>query len=167
SVEQASAEAELHKRAAAYEMHGERVDGNDLEEVWFAADRLLRVARDERRPSVLETITYRHRGHSVADAGKVYRSPDEVEAWKERDPIARYAAVLMDRGALTDADFEALRKEVAQEVSEAISEAASAPIPDPDGLYTHVYAPGWQEQFARMDQAGPFGEREGTKSWRR
>ncbi|MBM3886270.1 MAG: pyruvate dehydrogenase (acetyl-transferring) E1 component subunit alpha, partial [Gemmatimonadetes bacterium] len=167
SVEQASAEAELHKRAAAYEMHGERVDGNDLEEVWFAADRLLRVARDERRPSVLETVTYRHRGHSVADAGKVYRSPDEVEAWKERDPIARYAAVLMDRGALTDADFEALRKEVAQEVSEAISEAASAPIPNPDGLYTHVYAPGWQEQFVRMDQAGPFGEREGTKSWRR
>ena len=47
------------------------------------------------------------------------------------------------------------------------SEAASAPVPDPDGLYTHVYAPGWQEQFERFDQAGPFGEREGTKQWRR
>jgi pyruvate dehydrogenase E1 component alpha subunit len=167
SVEQASAESEIFKRAAAYEMHGERVDGNDLEEVWFAADRLLRTARDERKPALLETVTYRHRGHSVADAGKVYRSPDEVEAWKQRDPIARYAAVLLDRGVLTDTDFEAMRKTVAQEVSEAISEAASAPIPDPDGLYAHVYAPGWEAQFARMDEAGPFGEREGTKSWRR
>ncbi len=167
SVEQASAESEIFKRAAAYEMHGERVDGNDLEAVWFAADRLLRIARDERKPALLETVTYRHRGHSVADAGKVYRSPEEIEAWKQRDPIARYAAVLVDRGAFDETEFEAMRKAVAQEVSEAISEAASAPIPDPDGLYAHVYAPGWQEQFDRMDQAGPFGEREGTKSWRR
>jgi len=112
-------------------------------------------------------LTYRHRGHSVADAGKVYRTPEEIEAWKQRDPIARYAAVLLDRGVLSDIDFEALRKEVSQQVSEAISEAASAPIPDPDGLYTHVYAPGWEDQFAHMKQAGPFGEREGTAQWRK
>ena len=78
-----------------------------------------------------------------------------------------YAAVLMDRGVLDEGAFEDLRKEVAQEVTDAISEAASAPVPDPDGLYAHVYAPGWEGQFAAMDQAGPFGEREGTRSWRR
>jgi pyruvate dehydrogenase E1 component alpha subunit len=167
SVEQASAEPEIYRRAAAYRMHGERVDGNDVEDVWFAADRLLRVARDERKPALLETLTYRHRGHSVADAGKVYRTPDEIEAWKQRDPIARYAAVLLDRGVLSEVDFEVLRKEVSQQVSEAISEAASAPVPDPDGLYTHVYAPGWEDQFAHMKQAGPFGEREGTAQWRK
>ena len=73
----------------------------------------------------------------------------------------------MDRGVLDEAGLAAMKKEVSQEVSDAISEAASAPVPDPDGLYTHVYAPGWQEQFERFDQAGPFGEREGTKQWRR
>ena len=167
SVEQASAEPEIHKRAAAYRIHGERVDGNDVEAVWFATERLMQRARDERKPALIETLTYRWRGHSVADAGKVYRSPDEVAAWKERDPIARYAAVLMDRGVLDEGAFEDLRKQVAQEVTDAISEAASAPVPDPDGLYAHVYAPGWEGQFAAMDQAGPFGEREGTRSWRR
>jgi pyruvate dehydrogenase E1 component alpha subunit len=167
NVEQASAEPEIYKRAAAYRMHGERVDGNDVEEVWFAMDRLMRRARDERRPALIETMTYRWRGHSVADAGKVYRTPDEVEAWKERDPIARYAAILMDRGVLDDDALAQMKKDVSQEVSDAISEAASAPVPDPDGLYTHVYAPGWEEQFVHMDQAGPFGEREGTKQWRK
>ena len=167
SVEQASAEPEIHRRAAAYRMHGERVDGNDVETVWFAVERLMRRARDERRPALLETMTYRWRGHSVADAGKVYRSADEVAAWKERDPIARYAALLMDRGELDDAGFEAMRRDVAQQVTDAITEAAAAPLPDPDGLYAHVYAPGWETQFAAMGEAGPFGEREGTRSWRR
>ncbi len=167
SVEQASAEPDIYKRAAAYRMHGERVDGNHLEEVWFAADRLLRIARDERKPALLETVTYRHRGHSVADAGKVYRTPEEIAAWKYRDPIAHYAAILMDRGVLDEAVFETMRKAVSQRVSEAISEAASAPIPDADGLYAHVYAPGWEDQFASMHAAGPFGEREGTRQWRK
>ena len=167
SVEQASAEPEIYKRASAYRMHGERVDGNDVEAVWFAADRLLRIARDERRPALLETMTYRHRGHSVADAGKVYRTPDEIAAWKQRDPIARYAAVLIDRGVLDTDAFEAMRKEISQSISAAISEAASAPIPDADELYTNVYGdPASTEQFARMHAAGPFGEREGTKQWR-
>ena len=68
SVEQASAEPELWRRASAYRMHGERVDGNDVLAVREAASRLIDMARDERRPSLLETTTYRFRGHSVADA---------------------------------------------------------------------------------------------------
>ena len=72
-----------------------------------------------------------------------------------------------NRGVLDEETLASMRKDVAQEISEAISEAASAPVPDPDGLYTHVYAPGWEEQFVHMDQAGPFGEREGTKHWRK
>ena len=69
SVSRASAEPELWRRAAAHRMHGERVDGDDLDAVVEAADRLLRGAREERRPAVLEAMTYRYRGHSVADAG--------------------------------------------------------------------------------------------------
>jgi pyruvate dehydrogenase E1 component alpha subunit len=167
SVEQASAEPELYKRGCAYRMHGERVDGNDVLAVREATARLLARAREERKPSLLETTTYRFRGHSVADAGKLYRTQEEIASWRERDPIVRYADVLREHGLITDEELEAMRKEVAEEVSEAIREAAAAPTPDPDELYKNVYGDEHTaEQFARMGTAAPFGEREGTRSWR-
>ena len=93
----ASAEPEQWKRAAAYRMHGERVDGNDLLAVLEASDRLLRRAREERAPALLETTTYRFRGHSVADAGKVYRAAEEVAEARKHDPIDRFVAQQGDR----------------------------------------------------------------------
>ena len=167
SVEQASAEPELYKRACAYRMHGERVDGNDLLAVREAADRLLERAREESEPALLETTTYRFRGHSVADAGKVYRTTDELASWRERDPIMRFIEVLRKHDLLADEELESMRTQVADEVSEAIREAAAAPTPDPDELYENVYGEHWREQFAQMDTAAPFGEREETRSWRK
>ena len=78
SVERASAEPQLWRRASAFRMHGERVDGDDLDAVLEASGRLLTAARRERRPAVLEAVTYRYRGHSVADAGLAYRTKDEI-----------------------------------------------------------------------------------------
>jgi pyruvate dehydrogenase E1 component alpha subunit len=168
SVEQASAEPELWKRGCAYRMHGERVDGNDLLAVYEAAGRLLEKAREDREPSLLETTTYRFRGHSVADAGKLYRTKEEIDAARELDPIPRFAEKLKEAGILNDDDVQRIRSEVNDEVAEAIREAASAPAPDPDRLYDKVYGdPASKEQFARMDEAGPFGEREGTRQWRK
>jgi pyruvate dehydrogenase E1 component alpha subunit len=167
SVEQASAEPELHKRACAYRMHGERVDGNDVLAVREAPGRLLERARKESEPALLETTTYRFRGHSVADAGKVYRTPDEIASWRERDPITRFVAILREHDMLDDDELESMRKEVADEVSEAIREAAAAPTPDPEELYENVYGEDWREQFAGMNAAAPFGEREETRSWRK
>ncbi|MEA2340884.1 MAG: pyruvate dehydrogenase component alpha subunit, partial [Solirubrobacteraceae bacterium] len=86
SVERASAEPELYKRAAAYRMAGERVDGDDVEAVIEATERLLAQARQERRPAVLEALTYRYRGHSVADAGLAYRTKDEILEHQAHDP---------------------------------------------------------------------------------
>ncbi len=167
SVAQASAEPEIHLRAAAYRMHGVRVDGNDVVAVHEAASECVRLAREERRPSLLETLTYRWRGHSVADAGKVYRTKEEIDAWKERDPIARFAASAIDAGLLDEAAVATLKKDVNDEVAQAIRDAAAAPSPDPDRLYDNVYGdPGTAEQFARMGLAGPFGEREETRGWR-
>jgi pyruvate dehydrogenase E1 component alpha subunit len=167
SVGQASAEPELYKRACSYRMHGERVDGNDVLAVREAAGRLLSRARDESEPALLETTTYRYRGHSVADAGKVYRTADELASWRERDPITRYVAVLREHDLLGEEDLDRMRKQVADEVSDAIREAAAAPTPDPDDLYENVYGDAdWPEQFARMQTAAPFGEREETRSWR-
>lgn len=166
SVEQASAEPELHKRACAYRIHGERVDGNDVLAVREAAGRLLRLAREESEPALLETMTYRFRGHSVADAGKVYRTPEELATWRARDPITRYAQLLREHDLLGDEQLESMRREVAEEVNEAIREAAAAPTPDPGELYENVYGDEhWREQFARMDTAAPFGERQETRSW--
>jgi pyruvate dehydrogenase E1 component alpha subunit len=167
SVEGASAEPEIWRRAAAYRMEGERVDGNDVLAVREAAGRLLGLAREERKPALLETVTYRYRGHSVADAGKVYRSKEEVESWRARDPIEHFADALSERGVLAEGDLDAMRKEVAAEVAAAIREAASAPAPDVEALADNVYADeDTAEQFARMRVAAPFGEREGTTSWR-
>ena len=102
SVERASAEPDLFKRAGSYRMTGERVDGDDLEAVIESAGRLLTAAREERKPAVLEAITYRHRGHSVADAGLAYRTKDEITEHQQRDPLLRTASQLREGGATTE-----------------------------------------------------------------
>src|SRR3954454_11994007 len=166
SVEQSNAEPELWKRAASYRMHGEQVDGNDVLAVREAADRLLRQAREERRPSLLETITYRHRGHSVADAGKVYRTAEEVRSWRERDPITRYGLLLGERGIATAADLDAIWQDVSAEVKDAIDKAVAAAAPGRDSLYEHLYGDSdHEEQFSRMHAGAPFGERGGEQTW--
>ena len=165
-VDESNAEPELAKQAAGYRMHGERVDGNDVLAVREAASRLLAQARDERRPALLETVTYRYRGHSVADAGKVYRTPEEVQSWRERDPITRYGLLLGERGIATGADLEAVWEDVAAEVKDAISQALAASFPSRDGLYDHLYGDqASHEQFGRMSTGAPFGERGGEPEW--
>jgi len=157
SVDKASAEPEVFRRAAAYRMRGERVDGQDLEGIVGAADELLREARDERRPSVLELMTYRFRGHSVADAGKAYRSEDEIAGWKERDPIPTLAARL----GLSDDEVAEVERQMVERVDEAVRFAEDSEFPPVDGLARHVYGdPDSPRQFERMAPGSPFGERE-------
>jgi pyruvate dehydrogenase E1 component alpha subunit len=166
SVEQSAAEPDLWRRAAAYRMHGERVDGNDVLAVREATGRLLAEAREQRRPALLETVTYRHRGHSVADAGKVYRSAEEIASWRKRDPITRFGLFCTEHGLLTAEQIEQIWADVAAEVKASIDEALAAAFPDPDTLYEHVYGdPAWREQFSRMRAGAPFGERGEKRSW--
>jgi pyruvate dehydrogenase E1 component alpha subunit len=166
SVEQSAAEPDLWRRAAAYRMHGERVDGNDVLAVREATGRLLAEAREQRRPALLETVTYRHRGHSVADAGKVYRSAEEIASWRKRDPITRFGLFCTEHGLLTAEQIEQIWADVAAEVKASIDEALAAAFPDPDTLYEHVYGdPAWREQFSRMHAGAPFGERGEKRSW--
>src|SRR5205823_6084593 len=166
SVAQASAEPDLHRRAAAYRMHGERVDGNDVLAVREATARLLQRARSERRPSLLETVTYRFRGHSVADAGKIYRTQQEITAWRKKDPITRLGLLATESGLLGADEIDEIWSEAAAEVKDAIDEALGAAFPDVDTLYEHVYGdPSWKEQFAAMAPGAPFGERGEERSW--
>ncbi|MHB1809117.1 MAG: pyruvate dehydrogenase (acetyl-transferring) E1 component subunit alpha [Solirubrobacteraceae bacterium] len=159
SVERASAEPELYKRATAFRMHGERVDGDDLDAVLEASERLLAAAREDYVPAVLEAVTYRYRGHSVADAGLAYRSREEIAEHRGHDPLLRVAAELRELGAAED-ELQRARERAEASVADAVSFAESSPDPDLSSLAEGVYAPGSDEQFARMLPGSPFGERE-------
>jgi pyruvate dehydrogenase E1 component alpha subunit len=157
SVGRASAEPELWRRASAHRMHGERIDGDDLGVVIEAADRLLRQAREERRPAVLEAITYRYRGHSVADAGLAYRTPDEIAARQALDPISRVRAQLM-AGSATEDELDAVDDAAEERVQAAVDFALASPEPTVDGLASGMHAFGSASQFERMRPGSPFGE---------
>ncbi len=159
SVQRASAEPDLYRRASAFRMHGERVDGDDLEAVVEASDRLLKRAREQREPAVLEVVTYRYRGHSVADAGLAYRTKEEIAAKQAHDPIARIRVTLREHGC-TDDELDRVDAEVDARVEEAVRFAEASPEPDVSELARSVYAPGSGGQFARMRPGSPFGEEE-------
>jgi pyruvate dehydrogenase E1 component alpha subunit len=157
SVERASAEPELWRRAESYRMHGERVDGDDLEASAEACERLIARARDERRPAVLEAVTYRYRGHSVADAGTAYRTREEVDAHRAHDPLVRTRTRLIEAGVAAE-ELEALDREAAERVRAAVEFAEADPEPDVSELAAGMYAPGSADQFERMRPGSPLGE---------
>jgi pyruvate dehydrogenase E1 component alpha subunit len=159
SVARASAEPELWRRAGAHRMHGERIDGDDLDAVVEASTRLLRGAREERRPAVLEVRTYRYRGHSVADAGLAYRTREEIEARQSNDPIVRVRQQLRDAG-IEEAELEAVDRRADERVRAAVEFADASAEPDVGKLAAAMYAPGSAEQFERMRPGSPFGEEE-------
>jgi pyruvate dehydrogenase E1 component alpha subunit len=159
AVDRASAVSELYTRAASYGIRGERVDGDDLDASYEASRALLAEAREQRRPSVLEMVTYRYRGHSVADAGLAYRSKDDIARHMERDPIARVRAQLRGSG-VSETDLEEVGARVAARVAGAVAAADASPLPDLDGLAAGMYASGSDEQFERMLPGSPFGEDE-------
>jgi pyruvate dehydrogenase E1 component subunit alpha len=157
SVERASAEPELYRRAAAFRMHGERVDGDDLDAVVEAAERLLGAAREERMPAVLETMTYRYRGHSVADAGLAYRTKVEIAAHQAADPLIRVRAQLREAG-VSDEQLDAIDREAETRIAAAVDFALASPEPDVAQLAAGMHTAGSAEQFARMRPGSAFGE---------
>jgi pyruvate dehydrogenase E1 component alpha subunit len=161
SVGRASAEPERWRRAGAHRMHGERVDGNDLDAVIEAAARLMHGAREERRPAVLEAVTYRYRGHSVADAGLAYRTRDEIVERQALDPIARVRAQLAAAG-FADDELEAIDQDAERRVQEAVEFALASPEPEVRDLAAGMHAAGSFEQFERMRPGSPFGEEQLT-----
>jgi len=150
---------DLHRRAAAYDIPSLRVDGDDLLAVVQATSSLLSGARDERVPAVLELVTYRYRGHSVADPGLSYRSTEEIEEHMHHDPIQRVRALLIEEG-VADSELEGLEHAVAERVAAAVDWARADPPPAVSELARGMYAPGSAAQFARMLTGAPFGERE-------
>lgn len=139
TTERASAEPELFRRAAAYRMAGERVDGTDVLAVREAAASLVEQARAEGRPALLEAVSHRLRGHSVVDPAK-YRSDADVIAAQGADPLRLFKELLLDAGVLDDESTAELERCAQQEADDSVAFADASPHPDPSTLFDYTYA---------------------------
>ncbi|MCS6842565.1 MAG: thiamine pyrophosphate-dependent dehydrogenase E1 component subunit alpha [Roseiflexus sp.] len=126
-------------KAAGYGMQGVVVDGNDVFAVYEAAHQAMERARNGGGPTLLECKTYRLRPHSSADDDRKYRSREEVESWRARDPIKRFEHYLVEHGIITPEEIEALRREVRAEVDAATDAAIAAPWPSVESIADHLY----------------------------
>jgi len=133
-----SAVTDLQRKGESLGVPGMRCDGMDvLDTHAVLADAVARV-REERRPLLVEAITYRFRGHSMADPEQ-YRTKEEVAQWRERDPIASFAARLIEAGVIDEAERERLDEQALARVEEAVEFADASPFPAPESLYDDVY----------------------------
>ncbi|MEO8881829.1 MAG: pyruvate dehydrogenase (acetyl-transferring) E1 component subunit alpha [Devosia sp.] len=140
SIERASAQTNLAKRGASFDIPGEQVDGMDVRMTRDAARRAIEYARSGQGPYILEMMTYRYRGHSMSDPAK-YRSKDEVATMRaEHDPIEQVKARILERRYGTEESLKAIETEVRAIVTEAADFATAGAEPDPSELWTDIYA---------------------------
>jgi pyruvate dehydrogenase E1 component alpha subunit len=124
-----TAEPDVYKRAHTYNMRGEQADGMDVLKFYEAVKDAAEYARSGKGPVLIEALTYRFRGHSMADPAN-YRSKQEVEEEKKRDPIPRLREYVVKKKLATDAEFDAIDDEMKREVEAAVKFADESPEPD-------------------------------------
>jgi len=134
AIARVSAEPEIHKRGAAYNMRHEAVDGMDALKMYEAVKDAAAYIRAGKGPVLMEANTYRFRGHSVVDPA-TYRSKDEVEEERKNDPIPRLMHYALNKKLAKEADFEAIEAEVKAQVDEAVKFADESPEPALDELW--------------------------------
>ncbi len=139
SVERAFAIDHISDRAAAYGMPGTTVDGNDLLAVYEAVREAVGRARRGGGPSLIENVTYRWRGHSKSDANR-YRTQEEIDAWKEKCPIARFRELLIAQDELTEAEADEIERRARADIDTAVAFAEASPEPDLSTIEEGVYA---------------------------
>jgi pyruvate dehydrogenase E1 component alpha subunit len=140
SIERHSAVTDLSARMNAYNIPSEKVDGQDVFAMRGVADRLVRQVRESGKPYCIEAVTYRFSGHGAADILQPYRTKEEVEKHRHRDPIVILRNRLTEMSALTDEEVMTMEREATDEVSRAIKFAEDSPQPAPEELYTDVVA---------------------------
>jgi len=129
----------ISDRKASYGIEGLTIDGNNLVEVFNTVSHFSDECRAGKGPVLIESLTYRWSGHSKSDA-QVYRTREEVDNWKKKDPIGRYKEVLFGQGLLTEKEDVEIEKEVEAEIEEAVKFAKESPFPDPSEVEDDVYA---------------------------
>ena len=140
SLERALAETEIWKFGRSYNMPSEPVDGMDVLAVRDVIAQAVARARKDGTPSLIEARTYRFRGHSMRDpAGAVYRTKDEVEREKLRDPIVLFRDRALKAGWLTEDDVRAIDKDASDRIDEAVAFADASPEPPDSELLTDIF----------------------------
>jgi pyruvate dehydrogenase E1 component alpha subunit len=139
SVKRTSKVLDIFRMADAYDMPGESVDGMKPEDVHNGVAKAVKRARKKGGgPSFLEVKTYRYFGHSMSDPAK-YRSKEEVEEYKQEDPIKEVLKVIQDKKWAGKKEIEAIQEKVKKEVEEAVQFAEESPYPDDNELYQDIY----------------------------
>ena len=139
ALERCTPIADLVERASGYGIHDVLVDGNDVLAVFEAVREAADRARSGCGATFIEAKTYRWRGHYEGDP-QVYRPAEEIEAWKQRDPIASFRNRLLQSGLFQDGDLDELHSQVIARLNEAVAFAAAAPKPAPEDALAGVYA---------------------------
>jgi pyruvate dehydrogenase E1 component alpha subunit len=147
AIERHSAVTDLSRKAEGLGVPGVRVDGMDVLAVRETVSEHVRMARQDRQPTLVEAFTYRYRGHSAADP-EVYRTKDEVEEWRQKDPVKVFRDRLLAEGVISEDYLQDLRERLERRVMEAVEFADNSPEPPLESLYDHLYVvgdqvPGW------------------------
>lgn len=138
SVARTSKVLDIYKLADAYDMPADSLDGMSPEDVHNGVLRAVNRAREKGGPTFIEIKTYRYKGHSMSDPQK-YRTKEEVEEYKDRDPIEHSRKVLMTEFGVTETEIEVINERVRNEVEESVKFAEESPWPDDDELLKDVY----------------------------
>lgn len=137
--DRAASQPEIYKKASVFGMPGYEVDGMDVLAVRAAAKTAIERARAGEGPTLLECLTYRYRGHSVADPDEL-RAPEEKQLWRDRDPIKRFEAYLLEQSLSSEADLKAIRDKITDVVEDSLVFAEESPDPNPADLYKYIFA---------------------------
>jgi TPP-dependent pyruvate/acetoin dehydrogenase alpha subunit len=140
STELSTRIANLAERATGYGIHGVSVDGNDVQAVYEAATEAFDRARNGGGPTLIESVTYRWKGHSKSDKN-LYRTREEIAEWREKDPIAAFLAKVTEAGTLTEDQLNAIAQEAKEAIRESVRIGNAAPPSRADELLSAVYAP--------------------------
>ncbi|HVF79369.1 MAG TPA: pyruvate dehydrogenase (acetyl-transferring) E1 component subunit alpha [Solirubrobacteraceae bacterium] len=159
SLERHSAMTDLLRKGEGFGVPGMRCDGMDAMDTYNVTSDALRIAREERRPILVEAVTYRFRGHSMADPEE-YRTKEQVDEWRKRDPIAIFGDQLVEAGILTQDEREAMDRETIERVDRAVAFADASPHPSPNDLYDDIYVLGDQVRgWYSVDERTPTPHR--------
>jgi len=140
STELSTRIANLAERAAGYGMAGVSVDGNDVQAVYEAATEAFDRARSGGGPTLIESVTYRWKGHSKSDKN-LYRTREEIAEWKEKDPIAAFLAKVTEAGTLSEDQLATIAQDARDAIRESVRTGNAAPPSRADELLSAVYAP--------------------------
>jgi pyruvate dehydrogenase E1 component subunit alpha len=143
ALERHSAVTDLQRKGEGFGVPGTQCDGMDVLDTYRVMTDAIRTAREERQPILVEAITYRFRGHSMADPEE-YRTKEQVAEWRKRDPITNFAVKLEEAAVIEGGVAEHLDERVIARVDEAVAFADASPFPPPESLYDDIYVLGNQ-----------------------